>query len=135
MKLQISYSELESIIREKTGQSVEIGYVDPQTIELRKDMKVFMVHKKVSINLEVIKVERTDLVLKYNAGLGLEMAAKGFLMFFKEILSGIVDDKGSNTLVVHLDQIEKLRGALSAVSLQSICFDDKATIILFLLKT
>ena len=48
---------------------------------------------------------------------------------------GIIDDKGSNTLVVHLDQIEKLRGALSAVSLQSICFDDKTTIILFLLKT
>ena len=40
MKLQISYSELESIIQEKTGQGVEIGYVDPQTIELRKDMKV-----------------------------------------------------------------------------------------------
>ncbi len=64
MKLQISYSELESIIQEETGQGVEIGYVDPQTIELRKDMKVFMVHKKVSINLEVIKVERTDLVVK-----------------------------------------------------------------------
>ena len=78
---------------------------------------------------------RVNLVVKYNAGLGLEMAAKGFLVFFRETLSGIIDDKGSNTLVVHLDQIEKLRGALSAVSLQSICFDDKTTIILFLLKT
>ena len=134
MYLQISYSELESIIREKTGQSVEIGYVDPQTIKIRKEIKVFIAKKKISVNVEVLQVAGTDLILKYDAGLGLEMAAKGVLIFFKESLGCLVEEKDQNTLVVHLSQIEKLKRLLSAVDLQTISFDDKTIIISFTLK-
>ena len=135
MKLQISYSELESIIRKKTGQSVEIGYVNPQTITLRKEIKVLFVQKTVSVNVEVVEIAGTDLVLRYDAGLGLEMAAKGVMIYFKEALGNLVEERGQNALVVHLDQIEKIKGALSAVNLQTISFDDKTTIISFKLKT
>ena len=135
MKLQISYSELESIIRKKTGQSVEIGYVNPQTITLRKEIKVLFVQKTVSVNVEVVEIAGTDLVLRYDAGLGLEMAAKGVMIYFKEALDNLVEERGQNALVVHLDQIEKVKGALSAVNLQTISFDDKTTIISFKLKT
>lgn len=135
MKLQISYSELESIIRKKTGQSVEIGYVNPQTITIRKGIKVLFVQKAVSVNVEVVEIAGTDLVLRYDAGLGLEMAAKGVMIYFKEALGNLVEERGQNALVVHLDQIEKLKGALPAVKLQTISFDDKTTIISFKLKT
>ena len=81
MKLQISYSELESIIRKKTGQSVEIGYVNPQTITIRKEIKVLFVQKAVSVNVEVVEIAGTNLVLRYDAGLGLEMAAKGVMIY------------------------------------------------------
>ena len=135
MKLQISYSELESIIRKKTGQSVEIGYVNPQTITIRKEIKVLFVQKAVSVNVEVVEIAGTNLVLRYDAGLGLEMAAKGVMIYFKEALGNLVEERGQNALVVHLDQIEKLKGALPAVKLQTISFDDKTTIISFKLKT
>ena len=135
MKLQISYSELESIIRKKTGQSVEIGYLNPQTITIRKEIKVLFVQKTVSVNVEVVEIAGTDLVLRYDAGLGLEMAAKGVMIYFKEALGNLVEERGQNALVVHLDQIEKIKGALSAVNLQTISFDDKTTIISFKLKT
>ena len=135
MKLQISYSELESIIRKKTGQSVEIGYVNPQTITIRKGIKVLFVQKAVSVNVEVVEIAGTDLVLRYDAGLGLEMAAKGVMIYFKEALGNLVEERDQNALVVHLDQIEKVKGALSAVNLQTISFDDKTTIISFKLKT
>jgi len=135
MKLQISYSELESIIRKKTGQSVEIGYVNPQTITIRKGIKVLFVQKAVSVNVEVVEIAGTNLVLRYDAGLGLEMAAKGVMIYFKEALGNLVEERGQNALVVHLDQIEKLKGALPAVKLQTISFDDKTTIISFKLKT
>ena len=135
MKLQISYSELESIIRKKTGQSVEIGYLNPQTITIRKEIKVLFVQKTVSVNVEVVEIAGTDLVLRYDAGLGLEMAAKGVMIYFKEALGNLVEERGQNALVVHLNQIEKIKGALSAVNLQTISFDDKTTIISFKLKT
>ena len=131
MYLQISYSELGSIIREKTGQGVEIGYVNPQTIEIRKEIKVFIVQKTISVNVEVVQVAETDLVIKYNTGLGLEMAAKGVLIYFKETLGSLVEEQGPNTLLVHLDQIEKLKKLLSIVNLQTISFDERGANISF----
>lgn len=134
MKLQVSYSELESIIREKTGQSVNIGYVNPQTIVISKDIKVLIVQKTVRVNVDVVEIVGTDLVLKYSAGLGLEMATKGILVFFKEALAGLIEETDQNTLTVHLDRIEKLEKALGFVDLQAISFDENTVIISFKMK-
>ena len=100
-----------------------------------KEIKVLVVRKTVSVNVEVAEVVGMDLFLKYNAGLCLEMAAKGVLIYFKEALSNFVEEKGQNTLVAHLDQIEKLRRVLSIINLNNISFNDNAAIISFELKT
>ena len=134
MKLQINYNELESIIRGKTGQSVEIRHVDSKTIEIRKEIKVFFVQKAVSVKVEVVQIKGNDLVFNYNAGLGLEMAAKGILVFFKEALTGLIEEMDQNTLTVHLDRIEKLEKVLGIVDLQAINFDENTVIISFKMK-
>ena len=134
MKLQIDYQELESIIREKTQQSVTFKYVDDKTVVLSKEIKVLLVRKRVDVNLTVLRMQGTDLTLSYHAGLGLELLAKGMMTFFKDMLGNIVEDKGANVLLVHLNNVEKLQKPLSVVDISDVHFNPQAVDVGFSLK-
>lgn len=134
MNLLINFHELEAMILEKTKQSVTFRYVDDKTIALGKEIKVLFSKKMVEVRLEVEKIEGTDLFLAYHAGLGLELMAKGMMVFLKDELGGIVEDKGGQTLLVHLDNVEKLKKPLASVDISCVSFNPQAVNVEFSLK-
>ena len=45
-------------------------------------------------------------------------------MWFKETISGFVEEQEENKLLIHLDKIEQLDNALEKIEFQSISFDE-----------
>ena len=124
MNLQISYDELKDLISEKAHQDVELCYVNEKTIEICKEIKVLLVRKTVSVYIEVKQIVGNDMIVSYKAGTGLEMMAKGVLLYFKDVLGNIVEEIGSNTLTIHLDNIDKLQQSLSIIEIKDIEFNN-----------
>ncbi len=88
-------------------------------------MKVLFATKTVSINLSVIQVVGSDITLSYQAGFGIELLVKGALVWFKEQMTGVVEESGNNQLVVHLAEIQQLKKTFSVIYVQDVNFSQK----------
>lgn len=124
MNIQIPYGEIEDYVERKYRQSVKLTYVNDNTFCVSRDMKVLFATKTVSINLSVIQVEGSDVTLSYQAGLGIELLVKGALAWFKEQMTGVVEESAnnSNQLIVHLAEIQQLKKTFSVIYAQGVVF-------------
>ncbi len=120
MKLQIPFKELEAFVTKKYNQQVKLGFVDEKTISVTKKVVI----KDATINISVDQVTGNDISLSYQAGFGIEWIIKGALMWFKETISGFVEELEGNRLLLHLDKIEQLDNALEKIELLAISFDE-----------
>ncbi len=125
MNIQIPYREIEDYVERKYRQSVRLTYVNNNTFCVSRDMKFLLATKNVSINLSVIQVEGSDVTLSYQAGFGIELLVKGALAWFKERLTGVVEESDNNQLVVHLAEIQQLKKTFSVIYVQDVNFSQK----------
>ena len=125
MNIQIPYREIEDYVERKYRQSVRLTNVNNNTFCVSRDMKVLFATKTVSINLSVIKVVGSDITLSYQAGFGIELLVKGALVWFKEQMTGVVEESGNNQLVVHLAEIQQLKKTCSVIYVQDVNFSQK----------
>lgn len=121
MKLQISYNELEAFVLERYGQQVKLGFTNENTISITK--KIFI--KDATVNVSVNKIAGNVILLSYQAGFGIEWIIKGSLMWFKETLSGFVEEQEDNKLLLHLDRIEQLNNIFEKIEIKAVNFDDQ----------
>ena len=121
MKLQISYNELEAFVLERYGQQVKLGFTNENTISITK--KIFI--KDATVNVSVNKMAGNVILLSYQAGFGIEWIIKGSLMWFKETLSGFVEEQEDNKLLLHLDRIEQLNNIFEKIEIKAVNFDDQ----------
>lgn len=63
MKLSITYAELQNCVADHFHKTVNVGYVDGDTMSVSVPIKVLGFTMKVSINIIVKKIEGTDLFL------------------------------------------------------------------------
>jgi len=120
MKLQIPYNELEAFLMKKYDQQVKLGFANENTISITKKVVI----KDATINVSVDKVAGNDIILHYQAGFGIEWIIKGALMWFKETISGFVNELEENKLLLHLDRIEQLDTILEIIEIKAVNFDD-----------
>ena len=120
MRLQIPYKELEAFVLKKYNQKVKLGLVDEKTISVTKKVVI----KDATINISVDQIAENVISLSYQACFGIEWIIKGALMWFKESISGFVDELEDNKLLLHLDKIEQLDNALEKIEIQTINFDE-----------
>ena len=120
MKLQIPYKELEAFLMKKYNQEIKLGFVDEKTISITKRVVI----KDATINMSVDQVVRNDISLSYQAGLGIEWIIKGALMWFKEAISGFVEEQKENKLLIHLHKIDQISGMLDKIEILDISFDE-----------
>ena len=120
MNLQISYKELEAFLMKKYNQEVKLGYVDEKTMSVTKKVVI----KDATINISVDQVVGNDISLSYQAGFGIEWIIKGAFMWFKETISGFVEEQEDNKLLIHLDKIDQIGGMLDKIELLDITFDE-----------
>ena len=130
MKLQIPFNELEAFALKKYNQQVKLGVVDKKTISVTKKVVI----KDATVNISVDQIAGNDISMSYQAGFGIEWIIKGALMWFKETISGFVEEQEDNKLLLHLDRIEQLSTILDKIEIKAVSFDDLNAIVAFILK-
>ena len=130
MKLQIPYKELEAFVLKRYNQQVKLGLVDEKTISITKKVVI----KDATVNISVDQIAGNDILLSYQAGFGIEWIIKGVLMWFKETISGFVEEQEDNKLLLHLDRIEQLNNMLEKIEIKAVNFDDLNANVAFRVK-
>ena len=130
MSLQIPYKELEAFELKRYNQQVKLGFVDEKTISITKNVVI----KDAIVNISIDQIAGNDISLSYQAGFGIEWIIKGVLMWFKETISGFVDELEENKLLIHLDRIEQLNNMLEKIEIKAVNFDDLNANIAFRVK-
>ena len=130
MKLQIPFNKLEAFALKRYNQQVKLGFVDEKTISITKKLVI----KDATVNISVDQIAGNDISMSYQAGFGIEWIIKGVLMWFKESISGFVEEQEDNKLLLHLNRIEQLNNILEKIEIKTVNFDDLNVNVAFIVK-
>ena len=132
MKATIEYSEIQSLVKSKTGREIGLSAIDERTVKAEAKVSVKVpflgeVEKSIGVNVSVEKIEGNDVHLQYEGGMGTDMIIGGLLTFLSSspALKLMLKTQG-NGIVVHLDEVEEARKVLDLVELTGIAFNDNA---------
>ena len=132
MQVKFEYSEIQSLIKAKTGREIVLSAIDEQTVKAEAKVSVKVpflgeIEKSIGVNVSVEKIEGNDVHLKYEGGMGTDMIIGGLLTFLSSspALKLMLKTQG-NGIVVHLDEVEEARKVLDLVELTGIAFNDNA---------
>ena len=130
MKATIEYSEIQSLVKSKTGREIGLSAIDERTVKAEAKVSVKVpflgeIEKSIGVNVSVEKIEGNDVHLKYDGGMGTDMIIGGLLTFLSSspALKLMLKTQG-NGIVVHLDEVEEARKVLDLVELTGIVFQE-----------
>lgn len=128
MDMRVDYSELEKIVREKTGSELKFSSADSDTLRLTYPFRMMGRTTDVGVNLHVTGIRGNDISIEYSAdgGAVVNMALNAVLNPYKEKLAGYASFSQGNNVTVHLDKIDKLQPALEKMKLSGISFGSSA---------
>ena len=135
MQVKFEYSEIQSLIKAKTGRDISLSAIDEQTVkaEAKVNVKVpFLgeIEKSIGVNVSVEKIEGNDVHLKYDGGMGTDMIIGGLLSFLSSSPAmKMVEKTQGNGIIVHLNEIKEARKVLEMVELTNIVFQEKGVAI------
>ena len=131
MQATIEYSEIQSLVKSKTGREIGLSAIDERTVKAESKVNVKVpflgkIEKSVGVNVSVEKIEGNDVHLKYEGGMGTDMIIGGLLSFLSSTPAmKVVEKTQGNGIVVHLDEVEEARKVLDLVELTGIMFQEK----------
>ena len=131
MKQYLEYSEIQSLVKSKTGREIGLSAIDEQTVKAEAKVSVKVpflgeIEKSIGVNVSVEKIESNDIWLKYDGGMGTDMIIGGLLSFLSSTAAmKMVEKTQGNGIVVHLYEVEEARKALDVVELTNIVFQEK----------
>ena len=132
MQATIEYSEIQSLVKSKTGREIGLSAIDDRTVKAEAKVSVKVpflgeIEKSIGVNVSVEKIEGNDVHLKYDGGMGTDMVIGGLLSFLSSTPAmKVVEKTQGNGIVVHLDEVEEARKVLDLVELTGIAFNDNA---------
>ena len=132
MKATIEYSEIQSLVKSKTGREIGLSAIDEQTVKAEAKVSVKVpflgeIEKSIGVNVSVEKIEGIDVHLQYEGGMGTDMIIGGLLTFLSSSPAlKLMGKTLGNGIVVHLDEVEEARKVLDLVELTGIAFNDNA---------
>ena len=130
MKAIITFSEIQSLIKSKTGREIGLSAIDERTVKAEAKVSVKVpflgeIEKSIGVNVSVEKIEGNDVHLKYEGGMGTDMIIGGLLSFLSSTPAmKMVGKTQGNGIVVHLDEVEEARKVLEMLELKDLSFDD-----------
>ena len=130
MQVKFEYSEIQSLIKAKTGREIRLSAIDEQIVkaEAKVNVKVpFLgkIEKSIGVNVSVEKIESNDVHLQYEGGMGTDMIIGGLLTFLSSSPAlKLMGKTQGNGIVVHLDEVEEARKVLDLVELTGIVFQE-----------
>ena len=135
MQATIQYSEIQSLVKSKTGREIGLSAIDERTVkaEVKVNVKVpFLgkIEKSIGVNVSVEKIEGNDVHLKYEGGMGTDMIIGGLLTFLSSTPAmKVVEKTPGNGIVMHLNEVEEARKVLDIVELTNIEFQENGVAI------
>ena len=126
MKLSITYADLQDYVADHFHKTVNVGYVDGDTVSVSVPIKVLGVTKNVSINIIVKKIEGTDLFLSYDGKMGIDMLVSPAISYAKKLVpekAGWVEQMPGNIVKLRLGDIDKLQKVFEKLKLDNILFE------------
>ena len=131
MQATIEYSEIQSLVKSKTGREIGLSAINELTVKAEAKVSVKVpflgkIEKSVGVNVSVEKIEGNDVHLKYDGCMGTDMIIGGLLSFLSSTPAmKVVEKTQGNGIVVHLDEVEEARKVLDLVELTGIMFQEK----------
>lgn len=120
MKAELSYREIEKLIRDKTDKNVRVSYENSKTIKVSYDIDMFFTSKTIEVYLELRQVSSASIKLRYYSyGFAIEAIVSGVLDMMN---SDIYSKEDNNMLAIYLKKIAGLESAFKTVSLNDITF-------------
>ena len=130
MRLKIPYNEFEQLLskyfQQKLISQINLAYVDESTIQVSAVVKIKLkvaeatipVKEKVSVKM----VADSDITLTHS-GMAFDLKWEQVLELCEDVVKDMLEVQDNNTLLVHLDKIDKLNTILEKVEMQSISFE------------
>lgn len=131
MQATIEYSEIQSLVKSKTGREIGLSAINERTVKAEAKVSVKVpflgkIEKSIGVNVSVEKIEGNDVHLKYDGDMGTDMIIGGLLSFLSSTPAmKMVGKTQGNGIVVHLDEVEEARKVLDLVELTGIMFQEK----------
>ena len=128
MQATIEYSEIQSLVKSKTGREIGLSAIDERTVKAEAKVSVKVpflgkIEKSIGVNVSVEKIEGNDVHLKYDGDMGTDMIIGGLLSFLSSTPAmKVVEKTQGNGIVVHLDEVEEARKVLDIVEFTNIVF-------------
>lgn len=132
MKLSIVYAELQDYVAGHFHKTVNVGYVDGDTVSVSVPIKVLGFTKNVSINIIVKKIEGTDLFLSYDGKMGIDLLVSPAISYAKKLVperAGFVEQMHGNIVKLRLGDIDKLQKVFEKVKLNNILFEQEDIVV------
>ena len=130
MKAIITFSEIQSLVKSKTGREIGLSAIDERIVKAEAKVSVKVpflgeIEKSIEVNVSVDKIEGNDVHLKYEGGMGTDMIIGGLLTFLSSTPAmKMVEKTQGNGIVVHLYEVEEARKVLEVLELKDLSFDD-----------
>lgn len=132
MKAELSYREIEKLIRDKADKNVRVSYENSKTIKVSYDIDMFFTTKTVEVYLEVRQVSPASIKLRYYSyGFAVETIVSGILNMMDSDIYSKGDD---NILTIFLKNIDGLDSAFKTISLSDIAFTSNGTSVVMQIK-
>ncbi|MBQ0057516.1 MAG: hypothetical protein KBT20_07660 [Bacteroidales bacterium] len=132
MKAELSYREIEKLIRDKAEKNVRVSYENSKTIKVSYDIDMFFTTKTVEVYLEVRQVSPASIKLRYYSyGFAIETIVSGILNMMD---SDIYSKGDENMVTVYLENIEGLESAFKTISLIDIAFTSNGASVVMRIK-
>ena len=130
MKAIITFSEIQSFVKVKTGREIGLSAINERTVKAEAKVSVKVpflgeIEKSIGVNVSVEKIEGNDVHLKYDGCMGTDMIIGGLLSFLSSTPAmKVVEKTLGNGIVVHLNEVEEARKVLDIVELTNIKFQE-----------
>lgn len=124
MQLNVTFTEIENLIKQKAQRDIHLSAIDRRTIGVSTDISIPLVGtKEVKVQLTLEEINNEYALLFYNNGIGVDLAIKGVLKFI-EMQSNVsyVHGLPNNRIKVQLNKIPKLQSVLKTIEVQNLSF-------------
>lgn len=127
MDLELKYSELEELVRGKTGAELKFERAASDTIRVCYPLKVMGMTKDIGVNVQVLDVNNDKVSVQYSADGGaiVNMALSAMIGKYREQLAGKMSMDG-NRITFNLSQIPELAAKLDKFQLKGVSFGGSA---------
>lgn len=124
MQLNVTFTEIENLIKQKAQRDIHLSAIDRRTIGVSTDISIPLVGtKEVKVQLTLEEINNEYALLFYNNGIGVDLAIKGVLKFI-EMQSNVSYVQGlpNNRIKIQLNKIPKLQSVLKTIEVQNLSF-------------